>query len=74
MKLRSPMLAQDHAQMIWILLEQLYLDSATKQPAENYATLGQHDKRTVLKDFAKAQAVTSKRWAQILKDLPAAEC
>ena len=67
------MLVQDHAQTIWTLLEQLYLDAATKQPAEKYASLGEHDKRTVLKDFAKAQAVTSKRWAQILKDLPAAE-
>jgi hypothetical protein len=52
----------------------LYLDSATKQPAEKYATLGEHDKKTVLEDVAQAQAVTSKSWAQTRNDLPAAEC
>jgi hypothetical protein len=54
---------------VWRLLEELYLDSASKQGASEYAGLSETEKRTTLKDFAKRQATISKRWSHILQNL-----
>jgi hypothetical protein len=36
---------------VWRLLEELYLDSASKQGASEYAGLSETEKHTTLKDF-----------------------
>jgi hypothetical protein len=58
---------------VWRLLEELYLDAASKQGASQYANLSETEKRATLKDFTRWQAVTSKRWCQILQDLLSAD-
>jgi hypothetical protein len=57
------------ASSVWRLLEEIYLDSASKQAGNAYAGLSETDKRTALKDFTKRQAAISKRWSQILQNL-----
>jgi hypothetical protein len=54
---------------VWILLEQLYLDSADGQGNTNYAGLSDEEKKTILVQFANEQAAVSKRWAAIIADL-----
>jgi hypothetical protein len=61
------------ASAIWHLLEQLYLASPGDQDKYKYAGSTENQKRIVLKDFAKTQAVKSKRWAKIAQDLCSAE-
>ena len=58
---------------VWRLLEELYLDSASKQGASEYAGLSETEKQTILKDFAKRQATISKRWSHILQNLLSAD-
>ena len=58
---------------VWELLEQLYLDSANGQAKANYAALTDDEKRAILKDFTKEQAVKSPRWAVIARNLLSAE-
>jgi hypothetical protein len=58
---------------VWELLEQLHLDSTARQVKANYATLTDKEKRAILKDFAKEQAVKSPRWANIAQNLLSAE-
>jgi hypothetical protein len=58
---------------IWELLEQLYLDAANCQDSDSYAGLADDEKRTILKDFAQEQSVTSARWANITQNLLSAE-
>ena len=53
----------------WRLLEVLYVDAVSKQSADQYASLSETEKRATLRDFTKRQAVTSKRWSQILTNL-----
>lgn len=57
----------------WRLLEELYLDAANKQAADQYASLSETEKRATLKDFTKRQAVTSKRWSHILQNILSAD-
>jgi hypothetical protein len=57
----------------WQLVEELYVESLSKLAKDKHAALNEAAKRTVLKDFAKKQAVTSKRWAQILEAFLSAE-
>lgn len=54
---------------MWLMLQQIYLDSTTKQKAETFTGLTLTEQRITLKNFATNQAVRSKRWAQILRDL-----
>jgi hypothetical protein len=58
---------------VWGLLEQLYLDSTARQVKANYATLTDEEKRAILKNFAKEQAVKSPRWANTTQNLLSAE-
>jgi hypothetical protein len=59
---------------VWRLLEELFLDAASKQAAGQYASLSETEKRTILRDFTKRQAVTSKkRWSHILQNLLSAD-
>ena len=58
---------------VWRLLEELYTDAASKQAADQYASLSETEKRTILRDFTKRQVVTSKRWSQILQNLLSAD-
>jgi hypothetical protein len=58
---------------VWRLLEELYIDAASKQAAGQYASLSETEKRTILRDFTKRQAVTSKRWSHILQNLLSAD-
>jgi hypothetical protein len=58
---------------VWRILEEIYLDAASEQVACDYASLSDADKRTALKEFTKRQAVTSKRWSQILQNLLSAD-
>jgi hypothetical protein len=51
------------------LLEELYLDAASKQAAGEYTLLSETEKRATLIRFAKRQDATSKRWSSILQDL-----
>jgi hypothetical protein len=68
------MLVQLHiANNIWQLLEELYLDSASKQDADQYASLSETEKRAIRKDFAKRQACASKRLSQIVQNLLSAD-
>jgi hypothetical protein len=54
---------------VWNLLEQLYLDSADSQGKANYTKLSDEERKTILLQFADAQAAVSKRWAEIVHDL-----
>jgi hypothetical protein len=64
------MLPQDpFASGVWQLLEELYLDSANKRVASEYAGLSEAEKQTTLLAFANTQAAVSKRWAAIVVDL-----
>lgn len=58
------------AKNVWDLLEQLYLDAENQHAKGKYAGSSDADKRAILRDFATRQALTSKRWAAILRDLP----
>jgi hypothetical protein len=58
---------------VWRLLEDLYLDSASQKGACEYASLIETEKRTILRDFTKRQAVKSKRWSHILQNLLSAD-
>ena len=60
-------------QIVWDLVEELYVESLSKLAKDKHAALNEAEKRTALKDFAKKQAVTSKRWAQILQALLSAD-
>jgi hypothetical protein len=53
----------------WRLLEELYLDSANKRIADEYAKLSESEKHATLLAFADTQAAVSKRWAMIVEDL-----
>ena len=57
---------------VWWLLEELYLESAVKPAKGDYANSSKTEKRAILMQFARTQAITSKRWAQILRDFPSA--
>jgi hypothetical protein len=57
------------AEGVWRLLEELYLDAASKLAAGKYTRLSETGKRASLILFAKRQAVTSKRWSRIIQDL-----
>jgi hypothetical protein len=68
------MLPREHiGTEMWSLLEQLYVASADEQGKYKYAGSTENQKRIVLKDFAKGQAVKSKRWANIAQNLSSAE-
>ncbi len=54
------------------LLEDLYLASAGDL-ANKYVASSETEKKTILKDFAKNQAVRSKRWATIAQNLLSAD-
>jgi hypothetical protein len=58
---------------VWRLLEELYLDAASKQAAGQYASLSETEKRATLRDFTKRQATMSKRWSHILQNLLSAD-
>jgi hypothetical protein len=58
---------------VWELLEQLYLEAVDSRAKGAFAGLSEVEKRTLLKDFAKKQAVGSKRWANIALNLLSAE-
>jgi hypothetical protein len=58
---------------VWTLLEKEYLDLASEGAKTKYAGSSDTVKWTILIEFARRQAVTSKRWAAILRDLPAAD-
>jgi hypothetical protein len=58
---------------VWRILEEIYLNAASEQVAHDYASMSDVDKRTALKEFTKRQAVTSKRWSQILQNLLSAD-
>jgi hypothetical protein len=58
---------------VWRMLEEIYLGSANCQNSDNYAVLTDDEKRAILKDFAKEQAVKSPRWAVIAHNLLSAE-
>jgi hypothetical protein len=61
------------ASNVWRLLEELYLDSADEKTTAAYASADEIAKRPILKDFARRQSATSKRWSQILQNLLSAE-
>jgi hypothetical protein len=65
------MLRQPHpaADGVSRLLEELYLDVASKQAAGAYTRLSETEKLATLVGFARMQAATSKRWSRILQDL-----
>ena len=54
---------------VWRLLEELYLDAASKLGAGQYASPSETEKRATFRDFTKRQADTSKRWSRILQVL-----
>ena len=58
---------------VWELLQQLYLEPLDNQAKGAFACLSEVEKRTILKDFAKKQAVGSKRWANIAMNLLSAD-
>jgi hypothetical protein len=58
---------------VWRLLEELYLDSASESDVGEYASLSEIEKRAAVKDFARRQAVMSKRWSHILQNLLSAD-
>jgi hypothetical protein len=58
---------------VWDLLEQIYLGSANCRDSGGYAGLTDDEKRAILKDFTKEQAVKSPRWAVIARNLLSAE-
>ena len=58
---------------VWRFLEELYLDSASKQGASEYAGLSETEKQTTLKDFARRQATISTRRSHILQNLLSAD-
>ena len=67
------MLPREHlAKDVMPLLENLYLASAGEQ-AQKYAMSSEIEKRTILRDFAKNQAMRSKRWATIAQNLLSAD-
>jgi hypothetical protein len=61
------------ASNVWRLLEELYLDFADDKTTAEYVSADEIAKRSILKDFARRQAATSKRWSQILQNLLSAE-
>ena len=64
------MLPQDPAASgVWRLLEELYLQTATKLSAAEYAKLSETEKHATLLAFADTQAAVSRRWAMIVEDL-----
>ncbi len=54
---------------VWPLLEELYLASADDKAKLRYRTASEHDKRSLMCDFASQQALRSKRWATIAENL-----
>ena len=60
-------LREQLASAVWHLLEQLYLASPGDHDKDKYAGSTENQKRIVLKDFAKTQAVKSKRWAKMAR-------
>jgi hypothetical protein len=63
------MLPQDPlASGVWRLLEELYLESASKRTDDEYAKLSEAEKQKTLLAFANAQVTVSKRWAAIVGD------
>jgi hypothetical protein len=68
---RTPMWHNDLiTQSAWKLLEEIYLDEASQQAASSYAGLSVSARRAILVEFTHFKAITSKRWAAILRDLP----
>jgi hypothetical protein len=64
------MLPRDQiASGVWTLLEESYLDAASGLVRSEYAKLEDAEKWTTLLDYARTQAIQSKRWAEIVRDL-----
>jgi hypothetical protein len=64
------MLPQDPlASGVWRLLEELYLESASKRTDDEYSKLSEAEKQKTLLAFANAQVTVSKQWAAIVGDL-----
>jgi hypothetical protein len=61
-----------NAESVWRMLEEIYLDSVIKARQVAYARSSDRDKRAILMEFARRRAITSKRWQQILRELPIA--
>jgi hypothetical protein len=69
-----PLVSRDQLiKVVWQLVEELYLESATHQAAGAYTASNEAEKRTILNDFAKQQALKSNRWAHILRNLLSAD-
>jgi restriction endonuclease len=58
---------------VWQMLEQIYLEAANSRANSDYANMSETDKRAILMEFARRQAITSKRWVEILRNLRLAE-
>jgi hypothetical protein len=67
------LLQEPVADNVWRLLEESFLDCAGKAATNKYACLSETEKRPVLIDFAKNQAVSSQRWASIVQNLLSAD-
>jgi hypothetical protein len=64
-----PMLLQNSiASGEWRLLEEVYLDSASKHDAGDYTSLSEAEKHTALLALADTKAAVSKRSAEIVAD------
>ena len=55
------------------LLEELFLAAVDDQTKDRYATSCENEKRIIMKDFVREQAVRSKHWATIAQNLLSAE-
>lgn len=66
------MLPKDRgADGVWRLLEESYIEFANDRAKAKYRGLSDPNKRTTIIAFAHQQALTSKRWANIVQDLQA---
>ena len=54
---------------VWRLLEELYLESASKRTDDEYSKLSEAEKQKTLLVFANTQVTVSKRWAEIVAEL-----